>query len=105
MDEDLKCITSAILLRPCSFTPHPTQNRQTKTHTCFSVKLSLLENMTTVLCMAFSSSSLSGYGVSIVVICHKKIHAIIKHSVMTYHFNRKLVRVNMTNWDAHTIMY
>lgn len=38
-----------------------------QTNTCFSVKLSLLENMTTVLCMAFSSSSLTVYGVSIVV--------------------------------------
>lgn len=37
--------------------------------TCFNVKLSLLENMTTVLCMAFSSSSFTWYGDSMVVTC------------------------------------
>lgn len=45
------------------------KKKQHQHNTCFSVKLSLLENMTTVLCMAFSSSSLTTYGVSIVVIC------------------------------------
>lgn len=35
----------------------------------------------------------------------KKIHTIIKHSVMTLSFtNLPIVGVNMTNWDAHTIM-
>lgn len=58
-----------------------------KKHTCFSVKLSLLENMTTVLCIAFSSSSLTWYGVSIVMIwrSEKNIHKInkyINHSLL-----------------------
>lgn len=54
------------------------------TTTCFSVKLSLLENMTTVLCMAFSSSSLTGYCVSIVVIYStaEKIHKINTHDIL-----------------------